>query len=155
MKDLRERTIHAGSVRICAQAASFLIRVGSLIVLARTTGPERLWVGQHGYCLHRSSEPVSGLRRRSRMCAARCAPSPARSSQPPRRLNGRHNCCVAGDRLWAVMFAIARAAKRADLSHRKTSCLQEWAAKKPWLTTRARLSARAFEPVKQTPSNET
>jgi hypothetical protein len=31
------------------------------------------------------------------------------------------------------MFSIARAAKRADLSHRKTSCLQEWAAEKPMI----------------------
>jgi hypothetical protein len=65
------------------------------------------------------------------MRAARCAPSPACSTQPPRRLNGRLDCCVGGDRLRAVMFSIARVAKRADLSHRKTSCLQEWAAKKP------------------------
>ena len=39
MKDLRERTIHAGFVRICAQGASLLIRVGSLIVLARLLDP--------------------------------------------------------------------------------------------------------------------
>jgi O-antigen/teichoic acid export membrane protein len=39
MKDLRERTIHAGFARICAQGASLLIRVGSLIVLARLLDP--------------------------------------------------------------------------------------------------------------------
>ena len=40
MKDLKERTIRAGSARICAQAASFLLRVGSLMVLARLLDPK-------------------------------------------------------------------------------------------------------------------
>lgn len=39
MKDLRERTIRGGSARICAQAASFSLRIGSLIVLARLLSP--------------------------------------------------------------------------------------------------------------------
>jgi O-antigen/teichoic acid export membrane protein len=39
MKDLKERTIRAGSARIFAQAASFLLRIGSLMVLARLLNP--------------------------------------------------------------------------------------------------------------------
>lgn len=39
MKDLRERTIRAGTLRIGAQAANFLLRVGSLMVLARLLNP--------------------------------------------------------------------------------------------------------------------
>jgi O-antigen/teichoic acid export membrane protein len=40
MKDLREKTIRAGSVRICAQGANFLLRIGSLMVLARLLDPK-------------------------------------------------------------------------------------------------------------------
>jgi O-antigen/teichoic acid export membrane protein len=40
MKDLKEKTIRAGSARLCAQAASFLLRVGSLMVLARLLDPK-------------------------------------------------------------------------------------------------------------------
>lgn len=39
MKDLRERTIRGASAGICAQAASFLLRIGSLMVLARLLDP--------------------------------------------------------------------------------------------------------------------
>ena len=39
MKDLKERTIRGGSARVCALAASFLLRVGSLMVLARLLEP--------------------------------------------------------------------------------------------------------------------
>lgn len=39
MKDLKERTIRGGFARVCAQAANFLFRVGSLMVLARLLGP--------------------------------------------------------------------------------------------------------------------
>jgi O-antigen/teichoic acid export membrane protein len=39
MKDLRERTIRGGSARICVQGASFLLRIGSLMVLARLLDP--------------------------------------------------------------------------------------------------------------------
>ena len=39
MKDLKEKTIRGGSARICAQAASFGLRVGSLMVLARLLSP--------------------------------------------------------------------------------------------------------------------
>jgi Polysaccharide biosynthesis protein len=39
MKDLRERVIRGASARICAQAASFLLRIGSLMVLARLLDP--------------------------------------------------------------------------------------------------------------------
>jgi O-antigen/teichoic acid export membrane protein len=40
MKDLKEKTIRGGSARIGAQAASFLLRVGSLMVLARLLEPK-------------------------------------------------------------------------------------------------------------------
>src|SRR5438128_248159 len=39
MKDLKAKTIRGGFARLCAQAASFLLRVGSLMVLARLLGP--------------------------------------------------------------------------------------------------------------------
>ena len=39
MKDLREKTIRAACARICAQAANFLLRVGSLMILARLLDP--------------------------------------------------------------------------------------------------------------------
>lgn len=39
MKDLKEKTIRGGLARICAQAANFLLRVGSLMVLARLLDP--------------------------------------------------------------------------------------------------------------------
>jgi PST family polysaccharide transporter len=38
--DLKGKTIRGGLSRLCAQAASFLLRVGSLIVLARLLGPK-------------------------------------------------------------------------------------------------------------------
>ena len=40
MKDLKERTLRGGIAKIFAQGASFLLRVGSLIVLARLLDPE-------------------------------------------------------------------------------------------------------------------
>jgi O-antigen/teichoic acid export membrane protein len=40
MKDLKEKTIRGGFARLCAQAASLLLRVGSLMVLARLLGPK-------------------------------------------------------------------------------------------------------------------
>ena len=40
MKDLKQRTIHGGLARVCAQAANFVLRVGSLMVLARLLGPK-------------------------------------------------------------------------------------------------------------------
>jgi O-antigen/teichoic acid export membrane protein len=40
MKDLKERTIRGGSARIFAQAASFGLRVGSLMMLARLLNPK-------------------------------------------------------------------------------------------------------------------
>lgn len=39
MKDLKERTIRGGLARVCAQAANFLIRGGSLMILARLLSP--------------------------------------------------------------------------------------------------------------------
>jgi O-antigen/teichoic acid export membrane protein len=40
MKDLRERTIRGGFARMCAQAANFLLRIGSLMILARLLDPK-------------------------------------------------------------------------------------------------------------------
>jgi O-antigen/teichoic acid export membrane protein len=40
MKDLKEKTIRGGFARICAQAANFLLRLGSLTILARLLGPK-------------------------------------------------------------------------------------------------------------------
>ncbi|MFY9728325.1 MAG: lipopolysaccharide biosynthesis protein [Bryobacteraceae bacterium] len=40
MKDLKERTIRGGVARVCAQAADFLLRVVSLMILARLLGPK-------------------------------------------------------------------------------------------------------------------
>jgi len=40
MKDLKERTIRGGFARVCAQAANFLFRLGSLMILARLLGPQ-------------------------------------------------------------------------------------------------------------------
>jgi PST family polysaccharide transporter len=40
MNDLKERTIRGGAARICVQAASLLLRVGSLMVLARLLTPK-------------------------------------------------------------------------------------------------------------------
>jgi O-antigen/teichoic acid export membrane protein len=40
MKDLKEKTIRGGLARLCAQAANFLLRLGSLMVLARLLGPK-------------------------------------------------------------------------------------------------------------------
>ncbi len=39
MQDLKEKTIRGGYARICSQAASFLLRLGSLMVLARLLNP--------------------------------------------------------------------------------------------------------------------
>jgi O-antigen/teichoic acid export membrane protein len=40
MKDLKEKTIRGGLARLCAQAANFFLRLGSLMVLARLLGPK-------------------------------------------------------------------------------------------------------------------
>jgi O-antigen/teichoic acid export membrane protein len=40
MKDLKERTIVGGLARSCAQAANFVLRLGSLMILARLLGPK-------------------------------------------------------------------------------------------------------------------
>lgn len=39
MKDLKERTLRGGIAKVCAQGASFFLRVGSLMVLARLLDP--------------------------------------------------------------------------------------------------------------------
>jgi hypothetical protein len=40
MKDLEQKTIQGGFARLCAQGASFFLRVGSLMVLAQLLGPK-------------------------------------------------------------------------------------------------------------------
>jgi O-antigen/teichoic acid export membrane protein len=40
MKNLKEKTIRGGLARLCAQAANFILRLGSLMVLARLLGPK-------------------------------------------------------------------------------------------------------------------
>ncbi len=40
VSNLKERTIRAGLTRICAQGANFLIRIGSIMVLARLLDPK-------------------------------------------------------------------------------------------------------------------
>ena len=40
MQDLKAKTIRGGLARLCAQAASLLLRVGSLMILARLLGPK-------------------------------------------------------------------------------------------------------------------
>jgi len=40
MKDLKERTIRGGFARLLAQAANFLLRIGSLMILAHMLGPK-------------------------------------------------------------------------------------------------------------------
>jgi len=39
MKDLKERAVRGGFAKLCAQAANLVIRVGSLVVLARLLNP--------------------------------------------------------------------------------------------------------------------
>jgi O-antigen/teichoic acid export membrane protein len=40
MKDLKEKAIRGGVARLCAQAATFVLRLGSLMILARLLGPK-------------------------------------------------------------------------------------------------------------------
>src|SRR5919109_3378999 len=40
MKDLKEKTIRGGLSRIGSQVATFVIRIGSLMILARLLGPK-------------------------------------------------------------------------------------------------------------------
>jgi O-antigen/teichoic acid export membrane protein len=40
MKDLKEKTIRGGLARLCAQGADFVLRLGSLMILARLLGPK-------------------------------------------------------------------------------------------------------------------
>ncbi len=40
MEDLKGKTIRGGLARLCSQGASFLLRVGSLMILARLLGPK-------------------------------------------------------------------------------------------------------------------
>jgi O-antigen/teichoic acid export membrane protein len=40
MKDLKERVIRGGFAKVCAQAASFTLRIGSLMILARLLDPK-------------------------------------------------------------------------------------------------------------------
>jgi len=46
MKDLKDRVVRGGLAKICAQAVTFTLRVGSLMVLARLLEPKDLgWLG--------------------------------------------------------------------------------------------------------------
>src|SRR6266446_6491770 len=40
MKDLKQRVIRGGAAKICAQGTNFLIRIGSLMILARLLDPK-------------------------------------------------------------------------------------------------------------------
>src|SRR5882762_11018657 len=40
MQDLKEKTIRGGFARMLAQAANFVFRIGSLMVMARLLGPQ-------------------------------------------------------------------------------------------------------------------
>src|SRR5712692_6022569 len=40
MRDLKQRVIRGGFAKICSQAANFLIRIGSLMILARLLNPK-------------------------------------------------------------------------------------------------------------------
>jgi O-antigen/teichoic acid export membrane protein len=40
MNNLKEKTIRGGLARLCAQGANFLLRIGSLMILARLLGPK-------------------------------------------------------------------------------------------------------------------
>ena len=40
MKDLKERTLRGGFAKVCAQGASFILRIGSLMILARLLDPK-------------------------------------------------------------------------------------------------------------------
>lgn len=40
MKDLKEKTLRGGLAKVCAQAASFMLRIGSLMILARLLDPK-------------------------------------------------------------------------------------------------------------------
>jgi O-antigen/teichoic acid export membrane protein len=39
MKDLKRKALHGGAAKICSQAASFVVRLGSLMILARLVNP--------------------------------------------------------------------------------------------------------------------
>src|SRR5258706_4839476 len=40
MKDLKQRTIRGGIAKLCSQGASFTIRIGSLMIMARLLDPK-------------------------------------------------------------------------------------------------------------------
>src|SRR5258706_3872909 len=40
MKDLKQRTIRGGLAKLCSQGASFTIRIGSLMIMARLLDPK-------------------------------------------------------------------------------------------------------------------
>jgi O-antigen/teichoic acid export membrane protein len=59
MQDLKAKTIRGGLARLCAQGASFVLRVGSLIVLAPLLSPKDFGVGGDSHSRHRGFEVVS------------------------------------------------------------------------------------------------
>ena len=40
MRDLKERTIRGGVAKLCAQAVNFVLRLGSLMIIARLLEPQ-------------------------------------------------------------------------------------------------------------------
>src|SRR5579864_9514000 len=40
MKDLKQRTIRGGAAKFCSQGANFVLRIGSLMILARLLDPK-------------------------------------------------------------------------------------------------------------------
>src|SRR5262245_61466125 len=40
MRDLKERTIRGGVAKLCAQAVNFVVRLGSLMIIARLLEPQ-------------------------------------------------------------------------------------------------------------------
>jgi O-antigen/teichoic acid export membrane protein len=47
-RDLKRRTAHGAFVSLVAQAANFVLRTGSMIVLARAPDSEEFWFGAYG-----------------------------------------------------------------------------------------------------------
>ena len=52
--NLKESTIRGGSARLVAQGTNFALRMGSIMVLSRLLGAERLWDARNGYRFYRS-----------------------------------------------------------------------------------------------------
>ena len=62
MKDLKDRTVRGGVVIISALALKFVLRTGSLVVLARFLTPNDFGLVRHGYRGNRGSFNIQGCR---------------------------------------------------------------------------------------------